>query len=250
MIDRPIPAKIIFPLANKKTKGDDFISLATSLYRQHLIFLEPRELRINKDVLELTVTFRDIHSFKNWMHNTFIKEMYTKTFSKFLTAKPKTFREKNVIIEMDDIRNCTCKKSDFYILYGRYAQFGGELICSNCRGEISYSKIPLEIELEDWQTKYERVYSNWLESGLFEKEAAKELTNYRKGKLNLEGEKIRKQLSDFFKIPVYRYYFVEDEYENKNHSCPICGAEGSDSGVKKLKKICKTCNTIFEQEDI
>jgi hypothetical protein len=217
MTDKPIPAKILLTLANNKATGEEFIGLSGSLFRQNLIFSEPRELRRDKNILELTVIFRDNNSFKNWNKNTEIKELWHIKFDKQLSEKPKTIKERDVIIEVDNVKNCGCDKSDFYILQGRSLQFIDELTCSNCLGQISYSKVPLEIHLEDWQTKYERVYSNWLESGLFEKEAYIELTNYKKGKLNLEGEKIRKQLSDFFKIPVYINYFIEEP--DDNHPC-------------------------------
>lgn len=241
--DKPIPAKISLTLADKKATGEEFISLSVSLYQQNLIYSEPRELRRKENVLELTVIFRDNASFKNWNKNTEIKELWTKKFENLLTRKPKTIKERDVILELDNDHNCVCSKSDFYILQGRSFQFCDELTCRNCFGQISYSKIPLEIEIENWQRKYERFYSNWLESGLFEKEALKELTNYKRGKLNLECQKIRTQLSDFFKLPVYIYYF--DEGLDDNQSCLVCGKQGVASGFKQLSKICKTCNTIF-----
>jgi hypothetical protein len=247
MTDKPIPAKILLTLADNKATGEVFIGLSGMLYRQNLIFSEPRELRRNKNILELTIIFRDNSSYKNWIENTEIKEFWLGKFDKLLTEKPRTLKERDVIIEVDNIKNCVCDKSDFYILQGRSLQFIDELTCSNCFGQISYSKVPLEIHLEDWQTKHERVYSNWFESGLFEKEAYKELTNYKKGKLNLEGEKIRKQLSDFFKIPVYINYF--NEKQDDNHHCLVCGQNGSESGLKRPNRICKTCNTIFGYGD-
>jgi hypothetical protein len=247
MTDKPIPVKIHLTLADSKATGEEFIGLSGSLYRQNLIFSEPRELRRNKNVMELTVIFRDNASYKNWIKNKEIKEFWHAKFDKLLVEKPKTIKEKNVIIEIDNVKNCVCNKSDFYILQGRSIQFNDELICSNCLGQISYSKVPLEIKLENWQTKHERIYSNWLESGLFEKEAYKELTNYKKGKLNLEGEKIRKQLSDFFKVPVYINYFVEEP--DNNHPCLVCGRQGIDSGLKRPNRICKTCNAIFGYRD-
>ena len=247
MIDKPIPAKILLTLADNKLTGEDFIGLSGSLYRQNLIFSEPRELRRNKNVLELIVIFRDLVSYKNWTKNAEIKEYWTSKFDKFLIENPKTIKERDIIIEVDNIENCICNNSDFYILQGRSLQFTDELICNKCLGQVSFSKVPLEIKLEDWQTKYERVYLNWLESGLFEKEAFKELTNYKKGKLNLEGEKIRQQLSDYFKIPVYISYFVEQPDEN--HPCLVCGEQGTKSGIKKPNRICKTCNTIFGYVD-
>jgi Zn-ribbon-containing, possibly nucleic-acid-binding protein (DUF2310) len=248
MTDKPIPAKILFTLTDSKATGEEFIGLSGSLYRQNLIFSEPRELRRNKNTLELTVIFRDNESFKNWNKNTEIKVFWHLKFDKLLAEKPKTLKERGVIVEVDNVKNCVCAKSDFYILQGRSLQFLDELTCSNCFGQISYSKVPIEIQLEDWQTKHGRIYSNWLESGLFEKEACKELTNYKKGKLNLEGEKIRKQLSDFYKIPVYINYFIEEP--DDNHPCLVCGQEGSDSGLKRPYRICKTCNTIFYNGDI
>lgn len=191
----------------------------------------------------MTVIFRDNSSFKNWRKNEEIKEFWQIKFDNLLSDKPKTIKERDVILEVDNVKNCGCDNSDYYILQGRSLQFVDELTCSNCFGQISYSKVPFEIKLEEWQTKHQRVYLNWLESGLFEKEAYKELTNYKKGKLNLEGEKIRKQLSDYFKLPVYISYFVEEPDDNQ--PCLVCRQKGSDSGLKRPNRICKTCNTIF-----
>ncbi|MFC5625828.1 DUF2310 family Zn-ribbon-containing protein [Algoriphagus winogradskyi] len=247
MTDKPFPAKILLTLVDSKSTGEEFIGLSATLYRQNLIFPKPRELRREKNILELIVIFRDNYSFKNWNKNIEVKEFWYTKFVKLLSEKPKTLKERDVIIEVDNVTNCGCDKSDFYILKGRSLQFIDELTCSNCFGQISYSRIPLEIQLEDWQTKHERIYSSWLESGLFEKEAYKELTNYKKGKLNLEGEKIRKQLSDYFKLPVYISYFVEEP--DDNHTCLVCGQKGFDSGLKRPNKICKTCNTIFDYGD-
>lgn len=247
MTDKPIPAKILLSLIDNKATGEEFISLSGSLYKQNLIFSEPRELRRDKNILELSVIFRDNNSFKNWSKNSEIKQFWLVKFDKFLSEKPKTLKERDVIIEVDNVKICQCDKSDFFILQGRSFRFSDELTCSNCFGQISYSKVPLEIQLEDWQTKHKRVYSNWLESSLFEKEAYNELTNYKTGKLNLEGEKIRKQLSDYFKLPVYIHFFVEEPDEN--HPCLICGQKGSDSGLTRPSRICKTCYTIFGYDD-
>lgn len=243
MIDKPIPTKILLTLADNKVTGEEFIGLSGTLYEQNLIFSEPRELRRNKNILELTVIFRDNSSYKSWIKNTKVKEFWHFKFDKLLAEKPKTLKEREVIIEVDNVKNCVCDKSDFYILQGRSIHFVDELTCCNCLGQISYSKVPLEIPIEDWQTKHQRIYLTWMESGLFEKEAYKELVNYKKGKLNLEGEKIRKQLSDYFKIPVYINYFVEEQ--DKIQTCLVCEQEGSDSGLKRPSKICRTCNTIF-----
>ncbi len=235
------------PLADKKATGEEFIGLSGSLYRQNLIFSEPRELRQNKNNLELTVIFRDNTSFNNWINNAEIIEFWFMKFKKKLTDKPETVKERDVIIEVDNVVNCNCENADFYILQGRTLQFANELICNKCLGQVPYSKIPLEIKLEDWQTKHERVYLNWLESGLFEKEAYKELTNYKNGKLNLVGEQLRQQLSDHFKIPVYISYFAEEP--DNNHPCLVCGQKGSYSGLERPKYICEVCNTIFGYGD-
>ncbi len=242
MIDKPIPAKILFHLINSKVTGEEFIGLSNSLYRQNLIFSEPQILRRNKKTIELTVVFRDSMSYNNWFNNSEIK-LYWNKINKLLINKPKTIKETDIIIELDNVRNCTCNNSDFYILQGRSFQFVGELTCNKCFGEIPYSKIPLSIKLEDWQRKHERVYLNWIESSLFEQEALDELINYNNGKLNIEGEKIRKQLSDFFKLPIYLNLFIEEPTDNQQ--CPICNNIGNNSKLKTLKHICENCNTIF-----
>ncbi len=246
MTDYPIPAKILLPLANKKSKGAEFISFAKILYNQHLIYAEPRELRLNKNVAELTVIFRDKASFKNWYKKLQVIPGWKLSFDKLLTGKPQTIKEKSIIIEVDNIANCTCANPGFYILRGRSIRFINELTCNKCFKQVSYSKIPVDIQIEDWQVKHQRIYLNWLESGLFEKEAYKELTNYKKGKLNLEGEKIRKALTGYFKIPVYFDYFADGE--TGSDKCLICGEKGTDSGIRSPKKICKPCNTIFDYD--
>lgn len=241
--DKPIPAKIFLNVTKYKSSGREFIGLAYSLYLRNLIFKEPRELRKKGTQLELTVIFRDLDSFKNWTSNEYINKYWSKKFDNLLIGKPKTIKEKNVIIEIDKTFNCSCDKSYFYILEGRALQFCDELTCNKCLGQVPYSKVAVDIKLEDWQTKHQRVYLNWLESGLFEKESYQELTNYKKGILNIEGEKIRSQLSKYFKIPVYISYFVEEP--DVNFNCVVCGDNGIDSGLKSPNRICKKCNTIF-----
>ena len=245
--DKPIPAKIFLTLKDENYNGERFISLSTSLYHQRLIYGEPRELRKNGNKLELTVIFLDRKSFENWLENEFIQEYCQKDFDGFLSEKPITIEEKNVIIEVDEIYNCECKKTDFYLLKGRTFGLTNELICGNCLGNISYSKIPLSIKIEEWQTVYERIYANWLDSGILEGSSTRQLTNYSKGILNKEGEKIRKQLADFFDKPVYMEYFVDQSDENQ--TCVICGSRGEESGLKRPSRICKKCNTAFDYSE-
>lgn len=242
--DRPIPAKIILTLKDENYNGESFISLSGSLYHQRLIYGEPRELRRNSNKLELTVIFLDRNSFENWLENEFIRKYCQKDFDAYLSEKPQTIEEKDVIIEVDNIFNCSCNKSDFYFLKGRAFAFTDELTCGNCFGKVPYSRIPLSIKIERWQRHYKRVYANWLDSGFFEGSALRQLKNYKKGLLNKEGEKIRKQLAGFFGKPVYMEFFVEEPDANLN--CVICGSKGTISGLNRPKKICKKCNTAFD----
>ena len=131
-VDRPIPAKIILTLADKKATGEEFIALSGSLYQNNLIYPEPRELRRNKNILELTVIFRDESSYKNWTKNSYIVKYWAAKFQAQLTGKPKTIKEIDVIIECDACNNCSCDKSDFLILQGRSLGFYDELVCNNC----------------------------------------------------------------------------------------------------------------------
>src|SRR5690606_20596032 len=114
MKDSPIPAKIIMTLSNAKESGEEFIALSGTLYRQNLIFSEPRELRRNKNTLELTVIFQDIQSFKNWKKNQEVQQVWNDKFNKYLETTVKTVRERDVIIEADNVINCNCGKTKFY----------------------------------------------------------------------------------------------------------------------------------------
>jgi Zn-ribbon-containing, possibly nucleic-acid-binding protein (DUF2310) len=245
--DKPIPAKIILTLKHEHYTGEAFIGLSTSMYHQRLIYGEPRELRKNIDKLELTVTFLDRKSFETWLENEFIKKYHEKDFNEFLTDKPQTIEETDVIIEVDNDFNCSCGESEFYLFNGRTFGFTKELTCGYCLGNVPYSRIPLSIKIEEWQTLYERVYGNWMNSGIFEGSALRQLTNYTKGILNKEGEKIRKKLANFFNKPVYHKYFVVEPDENK--TCVICGGKGINSGLRRPKRICKKCNTAFDYSE-
>jgi hypothetical protein len=247
MLDKPFPAKIFLSLKDEEYSGERFISLSTSLYHQRLIYGEPRELRKNGNKLELTVIFADRNSFENLLENEFIQKYCQKDFDELLIEKPTTIAEKDVIIEVDKVFNCSCVQKTVYFLKGRAFQFTDELTCGNCFGKVPYSRIPLSIKIEEWQTLYERVYANWMSSGIFENSALRQLKNYTKGILNKEGEKIRKQLADFFGKPVYMEYFVDQPDENQ--TCVICGSRGEESGLKRPSRVCKKCNTAFDYSD-
>lgn len=247
MLDKPIPAKILLTLKDENYNSEKFIGLSRNLYHQRLIFAEPRELRKNNQTLELTVIFGEQKSFENWLENDFIQNYHQKDFDEFLIETPITIEEKDVIIEVDNVFNCSCGKSEFYFLKGRTFQYIDELACGSCFGKIPYSRIPLSIEIEEWQSNYESVYSNWIASGIFEGSALRKLKNYTKGVLNKEGEKIRKELADFFNKPVYMEFFIEEP--TNNETCVICGDRGTESGLRKPKRICKKCNTAFDYSD-
>ncbi len=245
MIDKPIPARILLTLSDKNSSGEEFIGLSTSLYQKGLICPEPRELRKDENILELIVTFSSVYTYKNWLKNAHVKKHWSEKFEFSLLGLPKTILEKDVIIEIDNVVNCSCKDSEiiFYLLSGRSYGFIGGLTCGNCLGIIPNYKIPENIKLETWLSLYEKVYGIWLGSGILEKWAFKELSNYRKGKLNSEGEKVRKELSEFFKKPVYISYFAEDE--EIDILCLICGSAGEHSSLKKPNKVCNNCFTTF-----
>lgn len=241
ILDKPIAAKIIFSLKNISDSLVDFLGFSTLLYHKNLIFDEPRELRISKNGLELVIIFRDLYSYNHWKE--IIDSEHLAKIKSNLSSAIETIEEKNVIVEIDKIKNCVCEKTEYHILRGRSLQFSDELICNNCLGQISYSKIPLEIAIEKWQNYHQRFYLNWLESGIFEASALDELLNYESSILNLEGEKIRKQLSDFFQLPVYLHLFSEEPTMDKH--CLRCGSEGIESYLNYPSWLCPNCFACF-----
>ncbi len=247
-MDKPIAAKIELSLLDENSNGENFIGLSTSLYHQRLIYGEPRELRKIGRKLELTVIFLDTNSFENWFNHPKITEYWNEKFETFLSKNPETIQEENVIIEIDKILNCECKTSDLYLLQGRTLQFTNELICGSCLKNVPYSRIPLSINIENWQNHYQRVYLNWLESSFLEGSALRQLKNHKTGKLNLAGEKIRQELSDYLKKPVYLNHFTEEP--DIQLTCVICGSKGTKSGLTRPFKICKKCNTAFDYSKV
>jgi hypothetical protein len=245
--DKPIPAKIVLTLRDENYSGENFTGLSGTLYQERLIWSQPNEVRLVDNKLEFTVIFSDKKSFENWLENEFIKKLYEKYFDEFLQEKPVTLQEKDVFLEIDKIYNCSCGNSPFYLFYGRRYGFTFELNCGNCFGNIPYSRIPSSIKIEEWQRYHERIFANWLDSGILEGSALRQLTNYTKGILNKEGEKIRKELADFFGKPVYIEYFIDQS--SANQTCVICGGKGTESGLKSPSRICKECNTSFGYSD-
>lgn len=235
----------------ERGKPEDFIGLAGTLYRENLIFDEPMELRRYNNRLEYTITFRDINSFRNWKKNPQIVKHWHNRFKEQLTKSPSTKEEIDVILEVSEHKGyCTCGKTSFYILLGRAYNYDKELTCNHCLCEVSYAKIPTDIELEEWQVHHKRTYLNWLQSGSLEKQAIKELTNYKKGRLNLQAEEVRKALSDFLMKPVYIHHFEKKAYLGWHSKvCLLCGNEGVSSGLKYPNRICMACNTVFGEEE-
>jgi hypothetical protein len=243
MKNRPVAAKIILPLTQSTINGELFIGLSTSLYTQNLIFDEPRTLRKKDSQLELIVVFQDRKSFEQWTFHPVITEQWNAKFEAGLSASPITIEEEDLIITVDEVENCSCTSSYFYLLQGRSFNFVDELVCGNCLKHIPYSIVHTSIRIEAWQRYHERFYRTWLESGLFEEEALKELTNYKDGKLNQEGERIRSQLEAHFQRPVYLLYFAEEPDLREN--CLLCGQGGEDSGLKNPAKFCPSCRAAF-----
>lgn len=241
--NKPIAAKIILELNDLNKDSELFLSFSTTLYSQNLIYSTPRELRKKEKSLELSIIFRDKKSFDTWITHREIIKYWQPKFDALLSKPIITLEEKNVIIDLDKVRNCNCQQPAFYVLQGRSLQFVEELTCGSCLGQVSYATIPLKIKIEDWQTKYQRFYLNWLESSFLEEEALAELTNYTKGKLNLEGEKIRQQLATYLELPVYIKCFSAEE--NLAKKCLICKGEGEAFSLKTSALICKKCATIF-----
>jgi hypothetical protein len=244
MRDKPRPARIILTLKDSKSTGEQFISLSTTLYQENLIYEGPRELRRVGDNLELLVTFRDNKSSKDWRKNKSIEKYYSERFKTLIKGQPKTKLQKDVILEVDKVRLCDCKKSSYYLLQGRaLGIYDNELNCGDCLGQISYSTLPRNIEIENWQRHHGRTYLNYLESDFFESKALKELKNHDKGILNKEGQKIRRQLANHLKKRVYYMYFTTDE--STDTLCPICKTKGQLTGHGRPYRICKKCDSAF-----
>lgn len=244
MRDKPRPAKIILTLKDSKSTGEHFISLSTTLYQENLIYEGPRELRRVGDNLELLVTFRDTKSSKNWRRNKSIEKYHSEKFKALIKGQPKTKLQKDVILEVDKVRLCDCENSSYYLLQGRaLGIYDNELNCGDCLGQISYSTIPSNIEIEEWQRHHGRTYLNYLESSFFETNALKELTNYDKGILNKKGQEVRRQLADHLKKRVYYMYFTTDE--STDTLCPVCKTKGQLTGHGRPYRICKKCNSAF-----
>ena len=108
---------------------------------------------------------------------------------------------------------------------------------------IPHRQIPKEIDIENWLIIYEHVYSIWLNSDILEEWALKELSDYKNGELNIEGQKLRKELEAALQKPVYLEYFEEES--GFHEQCYLCNSEGEESGLKRPKYICKDCGTAF-----
>lgn len=244
MKDKPTPAKIIFNLNDSSKKGEEFIGLTSSLYNASLIYDSPRVMRLEGTTLELSVTFLDHNSFKNWQKNSMIKKYWEPEFLTLLTRKPETVVQNDVLLENMEVKLCICVKSNYYFLQGRrFGIFDTELTCGTCLGQVPYSKIPTEIGIESWQRQHGRIYMNYFESSFLEKSSLSMLTNYKNGKLAIEGLMIREKLSLFLNRPVYYHYFNPNE--NINAVCPICKGNGNKTGLCRPSRICKKCNSAF-----
>jgi len=230
-------------LKNASDSGEDLISLSVTLYQRGYIFVEPRELRRRigqSQYLELICTFVDRHAVQRWWSDSIIQKNHRNAFSK-LRRRPKIIPSRDVIVDVDAIKTCSCKKHSSLLLQGASIVPTGALICGECLHPLPNYAEPKGLDVETWSRLHSNVYDIWLSSGTLEMWARDQLADFDSD-LNKAARKIVTKAIKHYKVPAFYILFVEDGSSGK---CPRCGGKGTTSDWQKPQRVCKRCKIAY-----
>src|SRR5690606_15060264 len=113
----------------------------------------------------------------------------------------RTGRDRDFWIELDDERVCRCSTSQWYMIQGPPAWRDEVFWCGACGLAVPDRRLGV-VGVTSWAKSYRSMYSLWLESGLYEAWAERELSDIE-SELNMEGRRLARLAQRKLGVPVY-----------------------------------------------
>lgn len=251
--ERPVPASIFFDLKDQLSEAEGFIEFSQVLWSSGLIFERPRTLRRDLNHpgrLELVCVFVDSRALANWLEDPDALAYYQYQIKPIIRSRPMVIRYRDVILDVDKVRTCACENHGHLIVEGQapLLEYKGFLTCGDCLWGVPAYKLPSDVDLIAWSLTYRDVYKIWMRESAHHGWAYNELTDYH-SKLNSEGRKIARALSNHYKVKTYYHLFV-DEPGGEPH-CPNCGRMSREAPWERPDipdRICRRCHITFFSE--
>ena len=235
----PINATIFLELKDKKY-SEEFIELSARLAQYNFIENIDRIMRYSEEtgILEIICTFVDRYTYENWLTSDFIIDIFQDKFKNNLIKMPYTKEFIDVISEIDNIKNCECKNTEYYYFEGRRLSFDKGLICNVCKSQIPDYKFNNCNKCDtSWFDTFYRIYQLYLYEHDNELEKYTENMIYNpESELNKKGLKVAKEMSKYLKKPVY---YIQSSLEEEYLVCSTCGNKEFYNIDDKY--YCKTC---------
>jgi len=125
---------------------------------------------------------------------------------------------------------CVCQRRPFLILFTDFLTEASPVRCGRCFGPVPVYLLPHLESVESgrevlrWQDVYQSLDALWIDSGVAERYAYRQLSDVR-SPLSHEGRELAKQLEAKVGVPVYYYlmkhYGVSDK-RDRQRRCPSC----------------------------
>ena len=203
-INRPVAARILLRLKAPDQSIGALDFLHRTLQEARLVRAQPQALRWSTEdpaVLELICTFVDRRAARTWMKDPRVLKAHGDDLKRLLRGRPRTVQERDFWIEADDDRVCPCDTSPWFMLQGPPRGRDECFWCGECGLAVPQHRMA-DAGVASWADSYRQLYSLWLESGLYESWAERELSNVG-SELNTEGRRLAREVQRAAGVPVY-----------------------------------------------
>lgn len=133
---------------------------------------------------------------------------------------------------INEMEQCKCKQSEFYVLYTNFLAIGSPIMCGSCFNEVPLYKLPQYDSygyspILSWETNYKACDNLQIGCSVGEMWAMKQMWQ-ADSQLSKQGIDICKKLTELTNTPTFYYLF---NYRSIRHSkdiqrkCPCCAGE-------------------------
>ena len=245
-IDRPVAARIVLRLKNPAAPLDGLELLSGTLLEAGLIRREPRTLRRSledPEALELACTFVDGQAARTWLRDPYVLRHRGQDLRRLLQGRPRTLRERDYWHELDIERVCACAARPWYMIQGPPWPRDEVYWCGECGLPVPNRQIG-DVDAASWAASYRSVYSLWLDSGLYEAWAERQLSNVQ-SELNEEGRRLARRAQMRLGVPVFYELFIAEP--GQHPECLNCGRSTRDIGWETWR-ACRACRLMFRHD--
>lgn len=246
-VDRPVAARIRVRIKDPTKPIEELDLLPTALREAGLIRREPRLTRWAADepgVIEFTVMFVDGEAARTWERHPHVRKYLDEETRRLMRGRPRTVRERDYWVKVDDDRVCPCARSPWFMLQGPPIWRDEVLWCGECGLAVPNRRVP-EPGAGGWAEVYRHIYEIWLASGVYEMWAERELSDLG-SELNRAGRRLAREYARETGVPVYYELFFPEP--GLHPVCVNCGRATREVEGWPTWRACQRCRLMFRHD--